>query len=271
MTAPLVAALNDCKALPVNPAKAIGGKVRKVRPLLWTPPRTERWRLTGPRPAPVMVWTREQCETFLDAISGHRMYALYHLAACWGLRRGELAGLQWPDVDLAGRRIAIRGDVKSEDSNRTIPIDAGTAEVLETWRNRQMFEALEAGGAWTDTGHVFTREDGQPLRRGWISERFGTLAARAGLPPVRFHDLRHGSASLPVFFRPGQGGVGDHGPRHRRVHRRCLRDRGRRAAGRRGQPDFRVHARLWQQCASRGRQMSPETRPATLPQRQSDW
>ena len=230
MTAPLVAALNDCKALPVNPAKAIGGKVRKVRPLLWTPPRTERWRLTGQRPAPVMVWTREQCETFLDAISGHRMYALYHLAACWRLRRGELAGLQWSDVDLAGRRIAIRGDVKSEDSDRTIPIDAGTAEVLEAWRNRQMFEALEAGGAWTDTGHVFTREDGQPLRPGWI---WNGSARWPPAPGCRRSGSTICGTARPRCWRPGQGGVGDHGPRHRRVHRRCLRDRGRRAAGRR--------------------------------------
>lgn len=267
MTAPLVAALNDCKALPVNPAKAIGGKVREVRPLLWTPPRTERWRLTGQRPAPVMVWTREQCETFLDAISGHRIYALYHLAAYWGLRCGELAGLQWSDVDLAGRRIAIRGDVKSEDSNRTIPIDAGTAEVLEAWCNRQMFEALEAGGGRTPAMC-------SPARMASRCAPGGSRNGSARWPPAP-GCRRSGSTicgtARPRCWRPGQGGVGDHGPRHRRVHRRCLRDRGRRAAGRRGQPDFRVHARLWQQCASRGGQMSPETRPATLPQQQSDW
>jgi len=55
------------------------------------------------------------------------------------------------------------------------------------------------GAERTDSGRVFTREDGTPLRPEWISERFTALAARAGLPPVRFHDLRQGSASmLPV-------------------------------------------------------------------------
>ena len=52
------------------------------------------------------------------------------------------------------------------------------------------------GPAWTDTILCFTREDGTAVRPGWVSERFGTLAARAGLAPVRFHDLRHGSASM---------------------------------------------------------------------------
>ena len=52
------------------------------------------------------------------------------------------------------------------------------------------------GSAWTDSGRVFTREDGTPLRPGWISERFGALIARADLPPIRFHDLRHGTATM---------------------------------------------------------------------------
>ena len=52
------------------------------------------------------------------------------------------------------------------------------------------------GDGWTDSGWVFTREDGSPLRNEWVSVRFAALAAKAGLPPIRFNDLRHGSASL---------------------------------------------------------------------------
>jgi integrase len=133
---------------------------------------------------------------FLDSIATLRLYALYHLAAYYGMRRAELAGLAWADLDLKTRRLHVRGDIKSEDSDRQIVIDAGTADVLGAWRKAQLAERLEWGPAWTDSGRVFTREDGTPLRPGWISERFGTLAARAGLPPVRFHDLRHGSASM---------------------------------------------------------------------------
>lgn len=75
-------------------------------------------------------------------------------------------------------------------------IDPGTVEVLRAWRKAQLAERIAWGPAWTDTGRVFTREDGTPIRPGWASARFAVLAARAGLPPIRFHDLRHGTASM---------------------------------------------------------------------------
>ena len=203
MHAVLRAALNDAETLPVNPAATVKfGKARKIKPLLWTDARTERWQETGEVPAKVMVWTPAQCGQFLDSIEALRLYALYHVAAYYGLRRGELAGLAWSDVDLRTRRLHVRGDdghdVKSEDSEREIIFDEQTAAVLRAWRMVQRAERLAWGPAWTDTGLCFTREDGTPVRPGWISERFGTLAARAGLPPVRFHDLRHGAASMQL-------------------------------------------------------------------------
>src|SRR5215831_1124892 len=93
VTAPLVKALNDCKSLPVNPAAGIGGKVRRVKPLVWTESRVAQWRKDGRRPASVMVWAADQCGQFLDAIEADRLYALFHLACYWGLRRGELERL----------------------------------------------------------------------------------------------------------------------------------------------------------------------------------
>jgi integrase len=196
VTAPLVKALNDCQALPVNPAAGIKVKVRRSRPLLWTEARVAQWRRDGKRPATVMVWTRDQCGAYLDSIEADRMYAAYHLAAFYGLRRAEIEGLEWANVDLATRRLHIRGDVKSEDSDRIITIDLGTADVLRAWQERQLFESLEWDAAWTDSGRVFTREDGSPLRRGWLSEHFKSQIRKAGLPPVRFHDLRHGAATM---------------------------------------------------------------------------
>jgi integrase len=202
----LRAALNDA-SIPVNPAARLKlGKARKRRPLLWTEPRVAAWRETGKVPAPVMVWNAAQCGAFLDGTEGERLYALYHLAAYYGLRRSELAGLEWIDVDLAARRVSVRqaqvddelDDTKSEDSDRIITIDQATADVLKTWRKDQLAERMAWGPAWADSGRVFTREDGRPLRPEWISERFVTLAARLGLPPVRFHDLRHGAATMLV-------------------------------------------------------------------------
>jgi integrase len=68
--------------------------------------------------------------------------------------------------------------------------------MLRAWRKRQAAERLAWGPDWADArGRVFTREDGTPVPGQWASTRFETLAYRAGLPPVRFHDLRHGTAS----------------------------------------------------------------------------
>jgi len=207
--------------LPYNPAGLVklGGKrgARKVKPLLWTAPRVERWQQTGQVPAPVMVWTAEQCGAFLDSLEAgeepkreaERLYALFHLAAYFGLRRSELAGLSWADIDLDSRRLHIRqaqvdnslDSTKSADSERQIIIDQETATVLRSWRKAQLAERIAWGPAWTDSGRVFTREDGTPLRAAWISVRFGTLANRAGLPPVRLHDLRHGAATMLLTAR----------------------------------------------------------------------
>lgn len=170
-----------------------------------------------------MVWAREQVGTFLDSVTGERLYALWHLAAYCGLRRSELAGLGWADVDLERRRVHVRqaqvddelDSTKSEESDRQVPIDEATAAVLAAWRKAQLEERLAWGQAWTDTGRVFTKEEGTPVRSGWISQRFGDLAERAGapprprrragepeqlhrdgLPPIRFHDLRHGTATM---------------------------------------------------------------------------
>ena len=183
--------------LHVNPfARVKTSKARKVKPLLWTPPRVERWRQTGEIPSRVMVWTREHTGAFLDSIEEERLYALFHLAAYYGPRRNELCILTWADTDLAGRRIHIRGDVKSEDSDRIVAIDQATADVLKAWRKAQLAERMAWGAAWTDSGRVFAREDGTPLRPGWVSTRFDTLAAQAALPPITLHGLRHGAATM---------------------------------------------------------------------------
>src|SRR6266496_1351085 len=86
------------------------------------------------------------------------------------LFRSELAGLEWADVDFATRRVHVRqaqvddvlDDTKSEDSERIITLDR--AESLKAWRKTQLAERLAWGAEWTDSGRVFTRQDGTPLR-----------------------------------------------------------------------------------------------------------
>ncbi|HEY1621752.1 MAG TPA: tyrosine-type recombinase/integrase [Streptosporangiaceae bacterium] len=217
---------------------------RRRRPLVWTPQRVARWLEIGKAPGPVMVWTPEQAGAFLDFIAGERLYALFHLVAFRGLRRAEVAGLPWAEIDLDAGTITIREtrpddevdpeDPKSDAGTRTIPLDAQTAAVLRAWKAQQATERLALGPGWPDTGLVFTHADGTPLRPDWISRRFAMLigkyqtirlrlgegrtaaqlarrhavseeaaALTAGvlLPPVRFHDLRHGAATLSLAAR----------------------------------------------------------------------
>jgi integrase len=162
-----------------------------------------------------MVWTREQCGRFLDEVEHDRLFPLFHLVTHYGLRRQELVNLLWSDVDLATRRIHIRGDVKSEDSDRSFILDPGTAGVLQEWYERQLLESAADG--WTDSGHVFTQPSGQPLRPAYVSEHFKVIYRQAGLPPVRFHDTRHGAASM----LRGQGSDQDD-LRHPRAQRCAL-------------------------------------------------
>jgi integrase len=219
----LRAALNDAD-IPYNPAARMQkkmGKPRKVKPKLWTEPRIAAWRKTGEVPGKVMVWDAPETGAFLDAAEGDRLYSLYHVAAATGMRRSELAGLAWSEVDLANLEVHVTqaqvetelDSTKSEDSDRIIAIDGppadpaerdnparppSTAEVLKAWRTAQRKERMAWGPGWQDSGRVFTREDGSPLRAEWVSEHFGTLARRAGLPPIRFHDLRHAASTAEL-------------------------------------------------------------------------
>jgi integrase len=210
VTAVLRAALNDCRALKVNPAAGIEIRVPKRKPILWTAERVTRWRESGGkwRPGPVMVWTPQQTGAFLDAIESDRLFTLYCLVAYCGLRRAEVAGLPWSEVDLDRGVITIRetrpgddsdpDDPKSEAGERTITLSAMLAALLRAWRRQQLKERMAWGAAWADSGLVFTRENSQPLRPGHISEHFRLLVGKADVPPVRFHDLRHGSATLSL-------------------------------------------------------------------------
>jgi integrase len=211
----------------VNPCKGVElPRVPRVKPLAWTPPREaafraaldkrmrtasaehdlttvqkqEMWTAPELRPCKVMVWLPAHTGKFLDSIEGERLFALFSLAAYCGLRRDEVAGLTWAEVDLDEGVAFVRGTgsgdgPKSESGVRAVPLPPPVVQALKTWKAQQAADRLAWGGDWTDAGLVFTREDETPVPGQWISVRFETLAYRAGLPPVRFHDLRHGAAS----------------------------------------------------------------------------
>jgi integrase len=212
--ATLRSALSDACArqlISINVAKLVhleSGKRPKAR--VWTAERVKRWRATGEKPSAVMVWTAEQTATFLARAASHEYFALYHLIAFTGLRRGEACGLRWIDLDLTAKSMTIAQQIvqigwatditapKSEAGGRDVALDEASISTLKSHRRAQRKAKLAYGEGWIDTGLAFTAPDGAPLHPAWVSEQFNRLVADAGLPPIRLHDLRHGAASLAL-------------------------------------------------------------------------
>lgn len=179
--------------------------------MLWTDERVARWRETGTKPSPVMVWTPAQLGEFLDAAEQHRLYAFFHLVAYHGFRRGEAAGQDWENISFERRTVtvakelvvdgwtAIETDPKTAGSAGTVKVDAGTVAVLLAHKERQEQERaarLAAGKSWADTGKVFAQEDGSWVHPETFSDVFREVLARTDLPPINLRDLRHGAAAL---------------------------------------------------------------------------
>jgi integrase len=159
-------------------------------------------------------WSPEQTTAFLASTADDRMAALWHLAASTGMRRGEILGLRWSDVDLDAATLTIRQTIVVVDSKpvlsepktgagrRTLALDPATVTALRSHRARQAQERLAWGAAWQDVGLVFVREDGQLVNPERLSKWFGRRAKSAGLPRITFHGLRH--SYVTMLLRDGQ-------------------------------------------------------------------
>lgn len=181
------------------------GRVNRNVADLADPPRS---RQAG-RPE-MRSWSAGQLAAFLRAIERDRLHAAWLLAATTGMRRGEVLGLRWQDVDLEARRLAIRQTLvsvayklrfstpKTARGRRSIALDRTTVTVLREHRQRQLEERMLAGPVWQELDLVFCREDGRPVHPDGFSKTFGRLARDADLPRIRLHDLRHTHATLAL-------------------------------------------------------------------------
>jgi integrase len=147
-------------------------------------------------------WDEAQLRRFLRKAEEHRLLPALWLAAMTGMRRGEVLGLRWSDVDLDGARLAVRRTAscagykvhittnKTATSRRAVDLDAQTVDVLREWRAQQTLEAHAPSEL------VFTNKRGALVHPHVLSQSFERVTRAAELPRIRFHDLRHTHATL---------------------------------------------------------------------------
>jgi integrase len=163
----------------------------------------------APRPRRFKPFTASEARQFLHAASSDRLHALYELALRTGLRKGELLGLHWDDLDLNTGTAAIHRSLqhtrtggltvlqtKTRASERRIVLPTECIDSLKIHREQQEEARRAAGMDWSDKGLVFTTPTGSPLEPANLTRSFSRLLNRAGLRRIRFHDLRHSTATL---------------------------------------------------------------------------
>jgi integrase len=186
LTAALESAVEEGK-LARNPA-------RYVKPPKHTPREQETWSATEVR-------------TFLPVADADR------LAGCWrlslyGLRRGEVLGLRWADIDLKARTLTVRQarvlagyvvrieEPKSRNGTRTLPLDEVLVGLLRALRKVQRAERMAAGPAYEASGYVAADELGRPVHPEWYTDEFHRVSDRAKVRRIRLHESRHTTCSL---------------------------------------------------------------------------
>lgn len=144
-----------------------------------------------------------QVKMLLEAASGSRFEALYVVAIHTGLRRGELLGLKWTDVDLDAGTLTVRHSLdvdgtfkapKNRGARRTLKLTHRALDALKAHKVRQNAERLRAGPRWRDNNLIFPNTVGKPMNAGNLYRRdFQPLLMRAGLADERLtiHSLRH--------------------------------------------------------------------------------
>ncbi len=138
-----------------------------------------------------------------------RFFALYHLAVSTGMRQGELLGLKWSDLDCKQGLLQVQRQLtkkkgggfeftapKTKAGTRRLDLGESALRVLRDHRQQQYLEMQSVGDDWQDNDLVFPSTIGTPYNRSNLRKRFKLILDEAGLPEIRFHDLRHTAATL---------------------------------------------------------------------------
>lgn len=165
--------------------------------------------VNGGATAGVAAWDADELSSFLGHTGDLRLGAIWRLAAMTGMRRGEILGLRWTDVDLDAARLSVRHALvaigyeviestpKSHHA-RVVDLDAETVTQLRVYRGDQQAERQLWGADYEDHGLVVAKENGEPIHPHTFSQSFERIIAKAGLRKIRLHDLRHTHASLAL-------------------------------------------------------------------------
>jgi integrase len=164
-----------------------------------------------PRPVPkeIVALSTDETRRLLDAAAEDRLEALYVLAVHTGMRQGEMLALRWQDVDIENAVLSVRrtltrkggkiafGEPKTKKSRRSIRLTPQAVDALRAHLERQLRDMEILGDHYQDQGLIFTTDTGAPINPSNLRQRsFTPLLKRAGLPHMRFHDLRHTCATL---------------------------------------------------------------------------
>ena len=176
------------------------GLVHRNVASLASPPKLEKRELH--------VFTIEQTNNLLEAVSNERLEIVFWIAIYLGLRRGEILALRWQDINFDSQTMHVCGtlqrvarslqltETKTESSRRTLPIPDVLLAKIKTHRSNQLQDRLKAGSSWQEKDLVFTTKYGTPVEPRNLVRRFHEILKAAKLPKIRFHDLRHSCATL---------------------------------------------------------------------------
>ena len=157
------------------------------------------------------VYNQEQIKQLRAAAKGTDMELVIDMELCLGLRRGELLGLQWGDVDWENSKLSvIRTRVlvntttvikepKTPTSIRTLDLPEPLLQKLRQYKAECAARQLRMGKRYTTTDFIFVHPDGRPVYPEYMTQKFTKIQNKAGLPHCRFHDLRHLCASIMLM------------------------------------------------------------------------
>ncbi len=177
----------------VNPAKNVG--------------KTPQGAKSKP---PMKYFNRAQAREFFRINGSDRYFPAYAFLLATGVRVGEMMALKWTDIDIPSATVSVTQSLywqrnyagwvltepKNKKSVRTLPLERTILGILRDWKLRQELERASAGKRWQDDNFAFTQEDGVPVYLDSLRKRFKDLLAKAELPILRIHDLRHSFATI---------------------------------------------------------------------------